>query len=287
MESEAVENLKWICPLAEPSEEPLMRVILVQGDSEMTQRVRDLLGRAHDVVVAHRPTPDVDGADIVVMVWPTQPQGRDGAARLVTSLGHGRCVVVVPFGLTADRLGIVDAGVDYIVDPYHPLELVRRVEFLGEGIRTRRAPVWRAGDLTLDEGARIVERGGRPIDLTRKEFDLLRQLVRNCGLVQERSVLLDAVWSSRDYNENVIEVTMSSLRQKLEARGPRILHTVRGVGYVCRVEQERAEVLSNLVSERDSLIQDRQRLMAHRRELMEEARARRSGGSRAGRTDDR
>ena len=174
------------------------------------------------------PSDDVGSADVVVLVWPEQPQGRAGAARLVTSPGHGRSVAVIPVGLTADRLGIVDAGVDYVVDPYHPLELVRRVESLADGAHAQRGAVWRAGDVMVDEGGRIVERGGRPIGVTRKEFDLLRQLVRNRGMVQERSALLDAVWSSQDYNENVIEVTMSSLRQKLEAHGPRILHTVGG-----------------------------------------------------------
>ncbi len=252
-----------------------MRLKLVRGDEGMTRKVVDLLGRAHDVRAVEAVGDDVGGADAVVVVWPSESLGRTGAMRLIERLGSSRALAVVPVTFTVDRLGIVESAIDYVADPYHPLELLRRLDALG-GHARKRGAVWRAGNLMLDEGARQVERGGRRIDLTRKEFDLLRELVRNRGMVQERSALLEAVWSSQDYNPNVIEVTMSSLRHKVEAHGPRILHTVRGIGYVCRVDHEPTTPLSDLVGERDHLVEDRQRLMAQRNDLIEQGRARRA-----------
>ncbi len=214
-----------------------MRIALHEGEQSLTVLVRDVLGRAHDLSSVTHLGQLLDGRavsyDLTVVVWPEQPLGRSPGARYVAELPADRTLVVLPHELTADRLGVVDVGVDYLVHPFHPLELVRRVE-LKRGVGRRVERVLRVADLVVDEGARLVERSERPIELTRKEFDLLAHLARNRGLVQERVALLEAVWGSSAYNPNVIEVTVSGLRHKLEAHGPRLVHTVRGVGYVCR-----------------------------------------------------
>lgn len=216
-----------------------MKVHVVRGDFQSTQRAMGVLSRAHDVHVGGVPDgeADVDGidADAVVLVWPSQVQGRSAAARLVERLDPPP-LAVVPVGLTADRLGIADAGVDYIVDPYHPMELVRQVE-LRAGESVSEGHVEWAGDTRVDEGTRLSTRAGHDLDLTRKEFDLLAHLVRNQGQVQSRAKLLNEVWSSTDFQPNVIEVAVSSLRRKMEELGPRIVHTVRGVGYVIRIDR--------------------------------------------------
>lgn len=219
-----------------------MRIGLVEGHTPITHEVRDVLGRVHDVHAttvgeARRQDPGAPSMDVVVLVWSGEAQGRSAATATAEGLNAQRSVVVLPTTLIADRLGLTDAGVDYLVHPFHPLELIRRVELLGDGARRTGRVLW-VDDTKLDEGARRVERARHPIDLTRKEFELLAHLLRNQGMVQERATLLESVWGSTSYNPNVIEVTVSSLRQKLERHGPRIVHTVRGIGYVCRTAHE-------------------------------------------------
>jgi DNA-binding response OmpR family regulator len=257
-----------------------MRIGLVEGHAPITHEVRDVLGRAHDVHAttvgeARRQDPGAPSMDVVILVWPGEAHGRTDAATLVAGLTAERSMVVLPTTFVADRLGLVDAGIDYVVHPFHPLELIRRVELLGDGARRTGRVLW-VDDTMLDEGARRVERGRHPIDLTRKEFELLAHLLRNQGMVQERATLLESVWGSTSYNPNVIEVTVSSLRQKLERHGPRIVHTVRGIGYVCRAEHQPEPGFQTLVDHREELLAERQRLMTRRADLVERARIARS-----------
>ncbi len=244
-----------------------MKVEVVHGDVERTERVVDLLARSHDVHMAVDVRLRSHEADVVVLVWPTEVHGREGASRLVAPLEPSTSLVVIPVELTADRLGVAEIGLRYVVDPYHPLELVRRVDLLASSAARAGRVMW-AGDTMVDEGARSATRAGHDLLLTRKEFDLLTHLVGHREQVQGREVLLQAVWSSTDYNPNVIEVTVSTLRQKLERFGPRIIHTVRGIGYVCRAEPGIVAPAS-VVGERPSLLEDRRRLIARRRQPVE------------------
>lgn len=215
-----------------------MRIRLIEGERSLTELVRGQLGRAHDLTSATvddvRSQTELPDVDLLVLVWQREPLG-DGTAVDVGWLSRTRSFVVLPVDLVVARLGLTNAGIDYLVAPFHPLELTRRVELTVDDARSRSQVLW-LGDTMLDEGSRLVERSRHPIDLTRKEFDLLAHLLRNHGLVQERAALLESVWGSQSYNPNVIEVTVSSLRHKLEEHGPRLIHTVRGIGYVGRTE---------------------------------------------------
>ena len=96
----------------------------------------------------------------------------------------------------------------------------------------------RLADLTIDFDARLVTRGERIVELTRTEFDLLDVLVRNAGVVLERSRILEEVWGY-DFGGRTsnLDLYVSYLRTKLEAGGePRLIHTVRGIGFVARVQ---------------------------------------------------
>lgn len=93
-----------------------------------------------------------------------------------------------------------------------------------------------AGDLVVDLGGRIALRAEEPLPLTQREFELLAFLVRNRNRVCTREALLAAVWHNEPVTPNAIEALVSKLRAKLERRGPRVVHTVRGIGYVLRVE---------------------------------------------------
>lgn len=137
-----------------------------------------------------------------------------------------------------DRVQGLDAGADdYLVKPFIVDELLARVRALLRRTQTERQPeVLRFADLELDTGTRRARRGGRIIELTAKEYDLLEWFMRNPRQVMTREVLFDRIWGY-DFQglSNVLEVYIRYLRQKLEADGePRLLHTVRGVGYVLR-----------------------------------------------------
>jgi DNA-binding response OmpR family regulator len=135
----------------------------------------------------------------------------------------------------ADRLAGFDAGAeDYVSKPFAMAELLARVRALLRRTGAWDTGVWGVGDLVVDEGARRVRRGGAELVLTKVEFDLLVALGRNAGRVLSKGQLLADVWGFADYDPNVVEVAMSGLRRKLESHGPRLVQTVRGVGYVMR-----------------------------------------------------
>ena len=139
---------------------------------------------------------------------------------------------------TADRIaGLQAGGDDYLVKPFALQELVLRLRAL----LRRRPPVGevlRVVGLVIDPAARTAERDGRPLELTRREFELLEVLARNAGLVLTRDQLLERVWGyDFDVRTDAVDTFVSYLRRKLEADGrPRLVHTVRGVGFVLREE---------------------------------------------------
>ncbi len=141
-----------------------------------------------------------------------------------------------------ERVAGLDAGADdYLVKPFSLEELLARIRAL----LRRSAPlsdneVLRFSDLSLDPGTRDVRRGGRRIELTRTEFLLLELLLRNARQVLPREVIFDRVWGY-DFgaNSNSLEVYVGYLRRKTEADDePRLIHTVRGVGYVLRLPHQ-------------------------------------------------
>ena len=136
-----------------------------------------------------------------------------------------------------DRVAGLQAGADdYVVKPFDLEELVARLHAL-----LRRSPAstgaeLRVGDLRIDPARRQVARAGRDIELTRREFELLEELGRHAGMVLSRPQLLQSVWGyDFEVDGNVVDVFVGYLRRKLEAEGEqRMIHTVRGVGFVLR-----------------------------------------------------
>jgi DNA-binding response OmpR family regulator len=144
-----------------------------------------------------------------------------------------------------DRVAGLQAGADdYLVKPFALPELIARLEALLRRAREAAAlepapgpePELAVGDLVLAPSARTARRAGVALDLTRREFDLLETLARNAGLVLGRERLLELVWGYDFAVEgNVVDVFVGYLRRKTEADGaPRLIHTVRGVGFVLR-----------------------------------------------------
>jgi len=140
----------------------------------------------------------------------------------------------------SDRVAGLDAGADdYVVKPFSLEELSARIRaLLRRNVVEASSTVVRVGDLTLDAAARTAHRGARDLELTKTEFDLLELLMLNVGIVLERDVLYDRVWGFNfETGSRSLDVYVGYLRRKLEEGGEsRVLHTVRGIGYVLRPE---------------------------------------------------
>ena len=137
----------------------------------------------------------------------------------------------------ADRVHGLDGGADdYLVKPFAHEELMARIRTLLRRRQPARATTLICADLEVDPAAHTVRRSSGPIELTALEFRLLEFLLTNRDRVLTRPQILEAVWGlDTDTTSNIVDVYVSYLRQKLEAEGEqRLLHTVRGVGYVLR-----------------------------------------------------
>jgi DNA-binding response OmpR family regulator len=136
-----------------------------------------------------------------------------------------------------DRVSALQGGADdYVVKPFALEEVAARLHALLRRRPAGTGEVLRAGDLRLDPRGRSAHRGDRDLGLTAREFDLLALLMRNPGEVLDRPRLHEEVWGyTFDPGTNVADVFVGYLRRKLEAGGePRVLHTVRGIGFVLR-----------------------------------------------------
>jgi two-component system response regulator PrrA len=137
----------------------------------------------------------------------------------------------------ADRVQGLRAGADdYLVKPFELEELVARLHALLRRRPDRPSVPLEVADLRIDPIRRLVRRGERSVELTNREFELLETLARHAGLVLSRGQLLEQVWGyTFEVDGNVVDQFVSYLRRKLEAAGePRLIHTVRGVGFVLR-----------------------------------------------------
>jgi two-component system response regulator MprA len=136
-----------------------------------------------------------------------------------------------------DRVAGLDAGADdYLTKPFALEELLARLRALLRRTADGSGEALRFADLELDPGTREVKRGGEPIELTRTEFSLLELFMLNPRQVLTRSVIFERVWGyDFGYGSNSLDVYIGYLRRKTEAGGkPRLIHTVRGVGYALR-----------------------------------------------------
>ena len=139
----------------------------------------------------------------------------------------------------ADRVQGLRAGADdYVTKPFDLDEVAARVEALLRRTRQAASTVLQVADLTLDVDSHDVRRGGEEITLTNTEFELLRYLMENVGIVLSKQKILDAVWSYDFGGQvNVVELYISYLRKKIDADRPALIRTVRGAGYIMREPQ--------------------------------------------------
>ncbi|WP_130649535.1 response regulator transcription factor [Egicoccus halophilus] len=218
------------------------RILLVEDDTTLRESVAVALrGEGYEVVAAADGAQGTDQVDAfrpdLAILDVRLPGGPDGLelARTIRARGDAPIIFVTALGDEGDRLaGFEAGGDDYVTKPFSTPELLARVQALLRRAGRLESQAWQIDDLVVDEAARTAVRDGVPVELTRTEFDLLITLGRNIGTVVSKSRLLALVWGFESYDENLVEVHISALRRKLEAQGTRLIHTVRGVGYVLR-----------------------------------------------------
>jgi two-component system response regulator MprA len=224
--------------------ERLEHVLVVEDDRSVRDAVeRALSFEGYDVATAR------DGAEALSMVMNDPPDAIvldvmmpyvDGleTCRRIRARGDDTPILI----LTArhevsDRVAGLDAGADdYMVKPFALEELLARLRALLRRSAGTTTEVLTVGDLTLNAGTREVVRDGEAIHLTKTEFDLLELLVANAGIVLARDTIYERIWGyDFETSSNSLDVYIGYLRRKTEAGDrSRLVHTVRGVGYVAR-----------------------------------------------------
>jgi heavy metal response regulator len=183
------------------------------------------MDRVHDLIVLDIHLPGMDGLSLL---------HRLRTAKVSTPV----LLLTVRANIEDKVLGLDSGADDYLTKPFAFQELVARIRALLRRQTEAELPVLRFADLTLDPARRVVLRGAKKIDLTAKEYALLDYFIRNPGRVLTRTMIVEHVW---DYNfdsmTNIIDVYVNYLRRKIDSdREHKLIHTVRGVGYVLKEE---------------------------------------------------
>ena len=177
----------------------------------------------YDVVVLDLRLPTLDGREVLRTM---RDRGNTVPVLVLTAQD------TVDFKVQALRMG----ADDYVTKPFALEELLARVEALGRRPKAIAPPVLRVADLVLDTGSREVQRGNAPIELTPKEYAVLEYLMRHPGRVMPRTLITEYAWDYHfDPGTNIVDVVITRLRKKIDhGQAPKLIHTVRGVGYVVK-----------------------------------------------------
>jgi DNA-binding response OmpR family regulator len=219
------------------------RVLVVEDDEEIAQVLqRSLRLEGYEVRVAGDGETALDQSaafnpDLVILDLGLPKLDGMEVARRLRSADDVPILMLTARDALEARVEGLDAGADdYLVKPFERQELLARLRALLRRRPPRGSASVVVGDLALNPDTHEVSRGGRDIDLTQREFELLEYLMRNERIVVPRQRLLEEVWGYDPFaTTNTIEVFVSNLRRKLESGGEaRLLHTIRGAGYVLR-----------------------------------------------------
>jgi DNA-binding response OmpR family regulator len=219
------------------------RVLVVEDDADIAQALRRSLGLekyevrlAADGVAALEQSELFSPDAVVLDLGLPRLDGVEVCRRLRSENDVPILMLTARDGVESRVEGLDSGADDYLVKPFERQELLARLRALLRRRPPRGTASLQVGDLTLNPDTREVRRGEREIELTNREFELLEYLMRNERIVVSRRSLLEDVWDYYAFAEtNTIDVFMSNLRRKLEVEGePRLVHTVRGAGYVMR-----------------------------------------------------
>jgi len=218
------------------------RILVVEDDESLAVALRVGMREAgYDVKVLHD---GVGFSEFVTKFRPdlalldvSLPDGPNGfqLARQLRACSDAPIVFITAFDSLDDRLTSFEVGADdYLAKPFALAELLARLRAVLRRAGRLVSPVVEIRDLVVDEQQKIVTKGGEVVAVTATEFDLLWTLARAPGVVFSKGQLLSLVWGFDQYDPNLVEVHMSSLRRKVDTGPVRLLHTVRGRGYVLR-----------------------------------------------------
>jgi DNA-binding response OmpR family regulator len=221
-----------------------MRVLVVEDEKKTASFIRkalqaegfavDVCHNGDDAWAAARAT-SFDAIVLDIML-----PGRDGLSLLRQLRERQNATPVLLLsarGEVNERVEGLNAGADdYLPKPFVIAELIARIRALGRRGSETKSPVLRVADLTLDTLTREAQRGGVAIELTTREYRLLEFLMRSTGRICGRMAILEKVWDyDFDPGSNLVDVNVMRLREKIDADfEPKLLHTVRGIGYVMK-----------------------------------------------------
>ena len=222
-----------------------MRVLVVEDDRTVGQYVaRGLAEQQYVVELVGDGRAALDAAgtghfDLIVLDLRLPLMSGLEVLRTLRDRGVGTPVLVltaqdsVEFKVDALRMG----ADDYVTKPFAMAELLARVEAIGRRPKQLTPPVIQVADLSIDTGSRAVTRAGEGIELTPKEYAVLAYLVGHVGRVMSRTLITEYVWDYHfDPGTNIVDVVINRLRKKIDqGRRVKLIHTVRGVGYVVKV----------------------------------------------------
>ncbi|HSJ75406.1 MAG TPA: response regulator transcription factor [Gemmatimonadales bacterium] len=180
-------------------------------------------GGRYDLIVLDLRLPEMNGLEVLRTL---RDRGNTTPVLVLTAQD------AVDFKVQALRSG----ADDYVTKPFAFEELLARVEALGRRPKEIRSPVLKVGDLELDGETREVRRGGERIELTPKEYTVLEYLMRHAGRVMSRTLITEYAWDYHfDPGTNIVDVVINRLRKKVDTgQAQKLVHTVRGVGYVVK-----------------------------------------------------
>lgn len=219
------------------------RILIIEDDEEILRVLKRVLmyeGYMVDTALTGKAGLTLAGEqrpDLVILDWMLPNMDGLEVCRRLQKIGNQPILMLTAKDATEDRVKGLDVGADdYVVKPFEIDELLARIRALLRRTAADRIKVLEFADLKLDSSTRCAVRGEREIPLTAKEYDLLELFMRHPRQVMTREVIFDKVW---DYDfggeSNVLDVYIRYIRQKLEEEGePRLIFTVRGVGYVMR-----------------------------------------------------
>ncbi len=237
-------------PQTQTETRPAMKILIVEDEIKTADYLhKGLTEQGCAVDMAHD---GLDGQhlamqhDYDVIVLDAMLPGLDGFSvlRSLRTVKQTPVIMLTARDRVEDRIkGLHDGADDYLIKPFSFLELLARLQALNRRGRTQEPMQLRIANLQIDLLGRKAFRGGTRIDLTAKEFALLAVLARRQGEILSKTAIAELVWDMNfDSNTNVVEVAIKRLRDKIDvpfvASSPKLLHTIRGMGYVMEVRNE-------------------------------------------------
>jgi len=227
-----------------------VRILVIEDEQKLGNAMREgLQAEDYDVSLAHTGEEGFYLAlaePFALVVLDVMLPGRSGLEILATMRARGSktpVLLLTALDAVEDRVRGLDTGADdYLVKPFAFSELLARIRVIGRRGMPEASPRLQVADLQMDVVARSVRRGGEILELTAREFEILEYLMRHQGHVVSREMLARDVWKEASRHtplDNVIDVHMARLRRKVDDRfEQKLVHTVRGVGFVVREQPQ-------------------------------------------------